>query len=378
MLRRRAPRTTLLTALLTLLLTGLLTAPALPSYAAGPPTAWRLVASDWASTSFTFEQSYAVGDRAVVVGEADLGAPDYHTQPFVQTCLPSGCVRTELPLQTGEDYTQIQALTGASADDVWALGFSDTSQLGPIHAVAWHYDGTSWTRVVEAGLTALETVSRATETAAGDLWAVAYQATDGPAESGIVHRAPDGTWTQIPSSDLPSPCTTGTGSGGGWNSIDLDAGAPVVLGVCAGVETMLEHRAGQWVHVDAGLPANSEQGQLLHFRGRLTIAAKVDQTAVFKQLHGSYWKTLPLTGLADSPYLGQYAGHFHTLVAITGGQVNLRVFGDRWVARAQLPEEPLRYDLQRIMVSDTGRIWTFGSDQSSQGDASQGYLFTCF
>jgi hypothetical protein len=66
------------------------------------------------------------------------------------------------------------SVTGVSADDLWALGYSD-SPSGAHHylPLAEHWDGSAWT-IVPTPQSVGSTINSAHATAENDVWAVQY------------------------------------------------------------------------------------------------------------------------------------------------------------------------------------------------------------
>ena len=74
----------------------------------------------------------------------------------------------------------VNAMTGASATDVWAIGTMsggpNKGNDGETNALAFHYDGKTWTRLTPPGTKAESQLSDVASTSGSDVWAVGSDA----------------------------------------------------------------------------------------------------------------------------------------------------------------------------------------------------------
>ena len=160
-------------------------------------TRWRLAHVPRPnSTTSELDGVAAVGPNDVwAVGQAVIDAN--HAKTLIEHWDGSSWRIVRSPNRTGMANT-LQGVWAVSANDVWAVGWSGTTQSAQL-SLAEHWDGTTWTIVpspaVPANLLSVAAVSST------NVWAAGYML-DGQDASTVVEHWDGGAWTVV---DSPNP-----------------------------------------------------------------------------------------------------------------------------------------------------------------------------
>jgi hypothetical protein len=112
---------------------------------------------------------------------------------------------TIVPSPTIGNYdNNLTAVSAGSATDVWAVGsYYPTSSNNVLHALAAHYDGSSWTEIPLPNVGPNEnSLLGVSELPSGHAWAVGYFVNAEYAQQTLVQHYDGSSWTVVPS---PSP-----------------------------------------------------------------------------------------------------------------------------------------------------------------------------
>ena len=148
----------------------------------------------------------AISDSDVwAVGWAqDPEGPAYVKRPLIEHFDGSVWSIVPGPSHPNDTQSQLHSVSAASANDVWAVGFSHDGTL-PSRTLVQHWDGTQWSIVpspsTDDQLNALLGVAALS---ANDVWAVGYRSgsqTESPIETLILHWDGAG-WTKVVSPNI--------------------------------------------------------------------------------------------------------------------------------------------------------------------------------
>ena len=204
---------------------------AFPSGPSGQPEAWAVGYGGPASTFL----------RPQMIVEHWIG-PD-----------PASPWELSAPTTPSGTYTNLVSVTGTSATDLWAVGYSRTGAT--YDALIEHYDGHQWSSAPAAPLPASTSSSGLISVSAAgpsDVWAVGYR-TDGSGYRTLVEHFDGSSWSAVAA---PSPGTTedvllGVAATGG------DAWAVGYRTDGAGAHALVERYDGtSWSSVTAPGPFN--------------------------------------------------------------------------------------------------------------------------
>lgn len=135
----------------------------------------------------------------------DPGGPPYVKRTLIQHFDGNAWSIVPSPNVAGDTFSELHSAAAASANDVWAVGFTHDGTL-PSRTLIQHWDGAQWTIVPSPSpadqLNALYGVAALS---AIDAWAVGYSSgsrTKGPIDTLILHW--DGVrWSQVASPNVP-------------------------------------------------------------------------------------------------------------------------------------------------------------------------------
>lgn len=166
--------------------------------------AWKFVPSPsvpgvgqglYAVTAISGADAWAVGD---VYNQAlgDQQTLTQHWDGMQWQTVPSPSVSNA--------YNHLTGVAGATANDVWAVGYTIDDSTNNWQALILHWNGSHWTIVPGAALgTSYNALTRVVAVASNDVWAVGYNGTDVIFHTLIEHW--DGhSWTAVPT---PAPGT---------------------------------------------------------------------------------------------------------------------------------------------------------------------------
>jgi hypothetical protein len=234
--------------------------------AASPTVAWGTTASAPAgSLGELFGVATASSADVLAVGGYNPGKPPTAvlTRPYAEHWDGSGWTATGVPLgnvyPSGEQAAQLNGVAEAAPGDGWAVGtVSDISSLGS-STLAYHWDGTAWTRSPTpdpAGASQPNQLAAVAARATNDVWAAGD---DGyPAASLVLHWN-GSTWKKVTVPNIGSlaAVTTARGrvwiaggdqvaqlSGGTWTTLPVPPVTPQTYLTIAG---LADTAAGLWV-----------------------------------------------------------------------------------------------------------------------------------
>ncbi|MGI8890332.1 MAG: hypothetical protein ACR2G0_06050 [Chthoniobacterales bacterium] len=182
------------------------------------------LAVHWDGTAWTIVPTpLSVGTqiRSVdVIAANDIWAvgSDINGQDFVNsttfTMHWDGATWSVVPSPNGPlAYNSLAGVSGASSNDVWAVGTSGTDYLNT-EALAVHWDGAAWSVVITAPLSGITGLTAVTTIAPNKAWAVG--STDGQA---LIERWNGHSWRVAPLPALQDPSGLGAISTGRRGSL---------------------------------------------------------------------------------------------------------------------------------------------------------------
>jgi hypothetical protein len=170
----------------------------------------------------SFGVAAASAADVLAVGGYNPGQPPTAllTKPYAEHWNGSGWSATRVPLgpvyPAGEQAAQLNGVTEPAAGDGWAVGtVSDPSSLAS-QTLAYHWDGTTWTRSPTpdpAGPALPNQLNAVAAGAVGDVWAVGG---DGYPEASLALHWNGGMWTQVSVLDVGPLDAVTVAHGGVW------------------------------------------------------------------------------------------------------------------------------------------------------------------
>jgi hypothetical protein len=177
-----------------------------------PPIAgsWQKEPSPNVSESIGFRNellgvaAISEGDVWAVGRAQDPAGPPYARRALIQHFDGTAWSIVPSPNRSGHTHNVLHGVSGTSASDVWAVGFSHDGTL-PSRTLIQHWDGTKWAIVPspspEDQLNELRAVAAIS---ADDAWAVGFRSGTGtqePIDTFVLHW--DGSaWTHVPSPNI--------------------------------------------------------------------------------------------------------------------------------------------------------------------------------
>ena len=326
--------------------------------AASQPVAWGTTASAPAgSLGELFGVAAASPADVLAVGGDNPGKPPTAvlTRPYAEHWAGSGWTATSVPLgsvyPSGEQAAQLNGVAEAAPGDGWAVGtVSDISSLSS-KTLAYHWDGTAWTRNPTpnpAGPSQPNQLAAVAARATNDVWAAGY---DGyPAASLVLHWN-GSTWNKVTVPNIGSlaAVTTAPGrvwiaggdqvaqfSGGTWSELPVP---PVTAQTSLTITGLADTAAGLWV-----------VGYLDYTCGEGGVC-----TASYAALwNGSGWTVTPAGG--GTGLSGVVAAGSQVLATSGTGVLQLTRTG----AAAQVTPTPSP-QLTAIAADPSGNPWAVGS-----------------
>ena len=323
--------------------------------AASQTVAWGTTSSAPAGTlGELFGVAAASADDGLAVGGYNPGQPPTAvlTKPYAEHWNGSQWSATSVPLgqvyPSGEQAAQLNGVTEVAPGDGWAVGtVSDPSLLGS-RTLAYHWDGTAWTRSPTpnpAGQTLPNQLNAVAGRAADNVWAVGGDGYD-PAVSLVLHW--NGTaWHHV---SVPSI--------GSLDAVTLSPGSVWI----AGGEQVEQFNGTTWTRLPAAPSQPSVITGLAHTAAGLWAVGYVDYscgeggtcTASWAALwNGTTWTQIPAgggTGLSSVTAAGSTV-----LATSQTGVVQLSQTG----ATAQVIPQ-LDGQLTAIAADPTGNLWAAG------------------
>jgi hypothetical protein len=173
--------------------------------AAAQPVAWGTTSSAPAGAlGELFGVAAASASDVLAVGGSNPGQPPTAvlTRPYAEHWTGAAWGATSVPLgqvyPSGEQAAQLNGVTEAAPGDGWAVGtVSDLSSLAS-RTLAYHWDGTAWTRSPTpdpAGTALPNQLSAVAARATNDVWAAGYD--NYPAEASLVLHWNGTAWRQV-------------------------------------------------------------------------------------------------------------------------------------------------------------------------------------
>jgi hypothetical protein len=173
--------------------------------AAAQPVAWGTTSSAPAGASGQlFGVAAASPADVLAVGGSNPGQPPTAvlTRPYAEHWTGAAWSATSVPLgqvyPSGEQAAQLNGVSEAAAGDGWAVGtVSDLSSLAS-RTLAYHWDGTAWTRSPTpdpAGPALPNQLGAVAARATDDVWAAGYD--NYPAEASLVLHWNGTAWRQM-------------------------------------------------------------------------------------------------------------------------------------------------------------------------------------
>jgi hypothetical protein len=349
-------------------------ASATPTVAASPPlvgpVSWSTVSSPNPSGStgaWLYGLTCVTADDCWGVGYWNSTDSESHNQPLFEHDTGSGWSIVDGPAVPGSTSSQLQAMTCAGAGDCWAVGYyADAS--GADHTLIEHYTGGSWT-VVSSPTPAGDgdiNLDGVTCVSADECWAVGYSDASGPNSTGVgtvIEEYTGSGWTIV---------TGPTASGGRTDELAAvtcvsaaDCWAVGAYYVAGGSDNqgLIEQYTGHgWSVVSSPLPPGSVESSL----SSITCAGADDCWAVggwgdvnfdgptlIEQDTGSGWSIVPSPVPPGS-----------TQSALNG--VSCASAADCWAVGFSGDEN---FNTAALIEQDTGAGWTIVSDVAPSGNA---------
>jgi hypothetical protein len=230
---------------------------------------------------------------------------------------------------TNGNYSTLTAVSALAANDVWAVGYSDTSGIYlNLQPIIEHWDGTSWSLVPNPDLgTNFNFLYGVAAISANDVWAVGQQpGTDGTPRPLIEHW--DGsTWSVVPGPSIET--LSGLNAVAGISSHDVWAVGDVILhwdgtqwsqvpnpvqgASLAGVLTLAPDNA--WAVGSLTEPDHTQRALIEHWDGSTWSAVAQNQNLTDSSLNaiaGS--QPLALWAVGEVSYQTSYGPDTQTLI----------------------------------------------------------------
>lgn len=334
----RLPSSRLAAAFTAALLGTAIAASAMPALAAPAATATlQPVATAWVSPTPVDQTDAAAtgvitfGTKTWIVGNLWHGGKvGPLVQAAVQECTGTTCVMSVLPGRTGTFSggtalfaPQVSGITGTSATDLWAYGSLHTGNNVRVPQF-WHYDGTAWSKVWEAGIEGEAYVKQVAISPAGERWALVDEDFDGITT--VVYRRVGTTWTQVDSRSaraFPAPCNVGVDSWYEqiWRDLVFVGGEPTVVGQCPNGTSVVFKRSGSsWRRIDPALSTVPEWSNAAVVNSQLWIqgtSADGQTITILKRVNGA-WVGMPTTGIPAGAQVTEMAGTLASNVWLIG------------------------------------------------------------
>jgi hypothetical protein len=208
-------------------------------------TTWSVVGTGGANAALNAVTSFGVS-RAVAVGSIGVDPTELHA--LVTVWNGSTWDRTVLPLVAKSTRNELVAVSGSSANDVWAVG--DYTIGKEARVLLEHFNGAVWSRsAIPGGQQPLAAASAVLDLAASDVWV----AGSGDQTGSLLWHYNGSTWTE----EQSPPFMYGAGPGlVGTADSDLNT-----LGFNAG-DTVEHYNGAEWSQVGPTANANAIQDAL--------------------------------------------------------------------------------------------------------------------
>ena len=163
-------------------------------------SAWTIIPSTPLTSGTTF-----LGVHAIAADDVWAVGNDVSSQNFsigtTYTMHWDGTAWSTVPSPNGPlPFNALYSVSGASGNDVWAVGVSSDSTTGDSQTLAMHWDGAVWTVMSTAPLTGASAFNAVTALSANRVWAVG--STNGQS---LIERWNGRTWTVAALPPLQDP-----------------------------------------------------------------------------------------------------------------------------------------------------------------------------
>ena len=111
-------------------------------------------------------------DDAWAVGHTGAASEGTGQETLIEHWDGSSWTRVSSPNRTGQDNS-LQGVTAISADDAWAVGFTQTAS-GPYQALTMHWNGSTWSVVSSPNPSSDTNLWKVSAGSADDVWATGY------------------------------------------------------------------------------------------------------------------------------------------------------------------------------------------------------------
>ncbi len=214
------------------------------------------------------------------------------------------------------DTSQLNAVAGASANDVWAVGYSSPFGNGVHNLLIEHWDGSAWTLfpigTIGTGNTYLANIAVVN---ANEVWAVGYYQNGGPDVALALHWN-GSVWQVVPTANPGNADFSGVtvlASNNVWAAGEYGSSGPL--------QTLTE----QWNSSTWNVVPSPNVGATNNFLESVSALAANDIWSVGEAYNGTHYQTTAMhwDGGAwsiipsDSPGAG--ANNFHAVVAVGSG-----------------------------------------------------------
>jgi carboxypeptidase family protein len=334
--------------------------------AATQPVAWGTTSSAPAGAlGELFGVAAASSSDVLAVGGFNPGQPPTAVliKPYAEHWTGAAWSATTVPLgsvfPSGEQAAQLNGVTEAAAGDGWAVGtVSDLSSLAS-RTLAYHWDGTAWTRFPTpdpAGQSLPNQLNAVVARATNDVWAAGYD--NYPSEASLVLHWNGTAWHQVSVPNIGALDAVAVAPGRVWvaggNRVAVFNGtawtklpAPPVASQDSVFITGLAHNA-------AGLWAVGNQEFSCGEGGVCTASyAALWNGTAWTQLPGAGGTGLTGVAAAGSKVLATSAGQVFGL-SLTGGDT-------------EVTPAPGALQLQAIAADPAGNTWAAGQNGTQPG-----------
>jgi hypothetical protein len=334
--------------------------------AATQPVAWGTTSSAPAGAlGELFGVAAASSSDVLAVGGFNPGQPPTAVliRPYAEHWTGAAWSATTVPLgsvfPSGEQAAQLNGVTEAAAGDGWAVGtVLDLSSLAS-RTLAYHWDGTAWTRFPTpdpAGQSLPNQLNAVVARATNDVWAAGYD--NYPSEASLVLHWNGTAWHRVSVPNIGALDAVAVAPGRAWvaggNRVAVFNGtdwtklpAPPVASQDSVVITGLAHNA-------AGLWAVGNQEFSCGEGGVCTASyAALWNGTAWTQLPGAGGTGLTGVAAAGSKVLATSAGQVFGL-SLTGGDT-------------EVTPAPGALQLQAIAADPAGNTWAAGQNGTQPG-----------
>ena len=340
--------------------------PAASQAAASQPVAWGATNSAPAGArGELFGVAAASSADVLAVGGYNPGQPptEVLTSPYAEHWTGGGWSATSVPLgqvyPSGEQAAQLNGVTEVAPGDGWAVGtVSDVSSLAS-KTLAYHWDGTAWTRFPTpdpAGQTLPNQLSAVAARATNDVWAAGYD--NYPGEASLVLHWNGTAWSKVSVPNI--------------GALDAVAVAPGRVWV-AGGNRVAQFNGTTWAKLPTP-PVTSQDSVVItglaHNAAGLWVVGNLEFTcgeggvctASYAALwNGTAWTQIP--GGGGTGLTGVVAAGSKVL-ATSGGQVfGLSLTG----GDTEVTPAPGALQLQAIAADPAGNPWAVGQNGAQPG-----------